>query len=113
MSYQSGLRITVDAVEEARLLRVAGEIDASTADELRREVRAARDERATLLLDLAGVDFIDSTGLRLLLDASREAACAGWPFFIVRPSPTVQRLIGVTATASLLPIVEPPLTLVA
>jgi anti-sigma B factor antagonist len=100
------LRITVEAVEEARLVRVAGELDVSTAEELRRHVRAARDERATLLLDLADVKFIDSSGLGVLLDASRVAAETGWPFFIVRPSSRVQRLIALTGTATQLALVE-------
>ena len=100
------LRMTVEAVEQARLVRVAGELDASTAGALRRRVRAARSAGSTLLLDLAEVDFIDSTGLRVLLDASRAAANTGWPFFIVRPSTTVERLITLTDTASALPIVE-------
>ena len=105
MTYQL-LRITVEAVEEARLVRVAGELDASTAGDLRRHVRAAREERTTLLIDLADVRFIDSNGLRVLLDASRAAADTGWQFFIVRPSSTVQRLIALTATMTELPLVE-------
>ena len=105
MAYQP-LRITVEAVEEARLIRVAGELDASTAKDLRAHVGAARHERATLLLDLADVKFIDSSGLRVLLDASRAAADTGWSFFIVRPSSMVQRLIALTGSASELALVE-------
>jgi anti-anti-sigma factor len=107
MSHRDVLRITVETVEEARLVRVAGEIDASTAGELRRHVLDGRDERTALLLDLAEVDFIDSTGLRVLLDASSDATDMGWPFFIVRPSATVQRLIALTGTAPDLALVEP------
>ena len=73
---------------------------------MRRHVRAARDERTTLLLDLVEVSFIDSSGLRVLLDASRAAADIGWPFFITRPSASVQRLIDLTATATELALVE-------
>jgi len=105
MAYEL-LRITVEAVEEARLVRVAGELDASTAEDLRAHVGAARDERTTLLLDLADVKFIDSSGLRVLLDASRAAANTGWSFFIVRPSSMVQRLITLTGSASELALVE-------
>jgi anti-sigma B factor antagonist len=105
MAYQL-LRITVEAVEEARLVRVAGDLDASTAGDLRAHVVAARGEGTTLLLDLAAVRFIDSTGLRVLLDASRAASDTGWPFFIVRPSSTVRRLIRLTGTASELALVE-------
>jgi anti-sigma B factor antagonist len=106
MSYRELARITVEAVEEAQLVRVAGEVDASTAGALRRCLRSARDERATLLLDLSDVGFIDSSGLRVLLDASRAAADTGWPFFIVRPSSRVRRLVVLTGTATELALVE-------
>jgi anti-anti-sigma factor len=107
MCCEGALRVTVEAVEEARLLRVEGEIDASNSGRLRVHLRAARTEGTTLLLDLAGVEFIDSSGLRVLLDASRAAADTGWPFFILRPSAAVQRLIGLTAAAPELALVEP------
>jgi anti-sigma B factor antagonist len=99
-------RITVETVEEARLIRVAGEVDASTAGALSRCLRSAQDERATLVLDLSDVCFLDSSGLRVLLDASRAAVDTGWPFFIVRPSSTVRRLIGLTGTGTELALIE-------
>lgn len=101
------LRITIEALEDARLVRAAGEIDKSTVAALRRELDVARAEPATVLLDLSEVSFIDSSGLRLLLDASRTSAVTGWPFFIVRPSAVVQRLIHVSRTADELALVEP------
>jgi anti-anti-sigma factor len=82
MSYRELARITVETVEEARLVRVAGEVDASTAGALRRSLRSDRGEHATLLLDLSDVCFLDSSGLR------------------------VRRLIVLTGTASELALVE-------
>jgi len=101
------LRITVEPLEDARLVRADGEIDLTTVAALRREIYAARDAAATALLDLSGVTFIDSTGLQLLLEASRDSATSEWGFFIVRPSDPVRRLIEVSHTADLLTLVEP------
>jgi anti-sigma B factor antagonist len=101
------LHVTVEPLDDASLVRVAGEIDLSTVPELRRELDAARAEGATVLLDLSDVTFIDSTGLHLLLEASRDSAGSEWGFFIVRPSHVVQRLIAVSRTADLLTIVDP------
>ena len=102
------LSITVEPLEEARLIRAVGEIDISSVDAIRSELECARQEAATVLLDLSDVTFIDSSGLHLLLDASRSAAVDDWPFFIVRASAAVQRLIEVSGTADLLALVEPP-----
>jgi anti-sigma B factor antagonist len=101
------LRVTVEPFEDARLIRAVGELDMSSVPALRHELHAARDEGVTALLDMAEVTFIDSTGLHLLLDASRSADRDGWSFFIVRPSTAVQRLVDVSRTRDLLALVEP------
>jgi len=101
------LRITVEPLDDARVIRPAGEIDVSTITKLRRELDAAREEAPTTLLDLSDVTFMDSTGLHLLLKASRESPDGQGAFFILHPSPVVQRLIDLSGTASLLRFADP------
>jgi anti-anti-sigma factor len=101
------LRLTIEPLEDACLIRAAGEIDLSSVAALRRELDAARAEAFTVLLDLSGVTFIDSSGLHLLLEASRSSALSDWGFFVVRPSDVVQRLIQVSGTEDLLTMVDP------
>ena len=108
MSSPDALRITVEPLDDARLIRAAGEIDLNTAAELRRALDAARSEATTALLDLSEVTFMDSSGLHLLLEASRSAALTDWGFFIVRLSEPVQRLIEVSPTTDALALIEPP-----
>ncbi len=101
------LHVTAEPLDDARLVRAAGEIDLSTVAALRRAVDAARKEAVTVLLDLSGVTFIDSSGLHLLLEASRSSAASDWAFFVVRPSEVVQRLIDLSDTAGRLTIFDP------
>ena len=101
------LRVTVQPLEDARLIRVAGELDMSSAPALEHELEAARDDAVTAVLDLSDVTFMDSTGLHLLLEASRSAGRADWSLLIVRPSKAVQRLIEISHTRGLLTLVEP------
>ncbi len=50
------------------VLRVAGEIDLATAPHLRQTLVAEiRDDQPRVVVDLSGVDFVDSTGLGVLL----------------------------------------------
>jgi anti-anti-sigma factor len=100
------LRVTVEPLEDAFLIRVAGEIDLSTVPKLQRELDTARDEATTVLLDLSDVTFIDLTGLHLLLAASRDSAGSEWGFFMVRPSEVVQRLIALSRSADVLTIID-------
>jgi anti-sigma B factor antagonist len=96
------LQITVEPLESARVVRAAGELDLTSAGTLSRALDAARDEADTTLLDLSDVTFIDSTGLDLLLEASRSSSADGRAFFIVRPSRAVRRLIELSRTERIL-----------
>ena len=65
---------------EIRLL-VTGEIDLGTAPSLRDTITATlRDHRpTTLVLDLDGVAFLDSTGIAALISGRHLADAAAWP----------------------------------
>lgn len=51
-----------------------------------------------LVIDLAAVEFIDSSGLRSLLAASRRAESRGTRVVLRRPSGGVVRLLTITGT---------------
>jgi stage II sporulation protein AA (anti-sigma F factor antagonist) len=106
MSFLTDLHVTLESVEEACLIRVAGEIDFGNADHLRRHLDDARREGNTTLLDLGSVEFMDSAGLEVLLRASDAVDSEQWPFFIVRPSAAVRRVVDATGTGGRLALVQ-------
>ena len=80
----------------------AGDLDLSTADRLADEVRDLRDAGFGLIvLDLSDVQFLDSSGLRLLLGLRRDAERDGHHLRLVPGRPCVQRLFELTATHDL------------
>jgi anti-anti-sigma factor len=101
------LRISRDSGELADLLEgvlrqvdgrvryaLRGEIDLSNAEQLLDKLVGVYDEHGPFLeLDLADVAFIDSSGIRTLLLASREASRRGGALLIVRPSPPVVSVV--------------------
>jgi anti-sigma B factor antagonist len=84
-----------------------GEIDLASVDELDAKLRTLRETGFDhLVLDLRGVTFMDSTGLRLILswdDAARED---GIDFSLVPGAPAVQRLFEITGVLGRLAFVE-------
>jgi len=93
------------APEPGRIrLTLRGELDLGSAGRLER----ALDEHAgAVLLDLRGLTFMDSTGVRLLLEASENAARDGRDLLVVPPREGDARLIiEETGIASLLPLAE-------
>jgi anti-sigma B factor antagonist len=78
------------------LVRLEGELDIASAGEV--EQAMARQEQEgcqELILDLGGLRFIDSTGLRLVLSAHGRAQKGGWGFSIVPGPDRVQRVFEV------------------
>ena len=81
-----------------------GDLDISTAPRLAAAVEAAvADGARTLVVDLAGLTFIDSTGLRWLLTLAERSRGDGLDLELVRPRPALMRLFELTATADVLP----------
>jgi anti-anti-sigma factor len=100
------LEVEVESLDGRRVIRACGEIDMSSIEPLRTAVAAAEASRLETLVDLSGVDFIDSTGLHLILEASLEAASNGWPLTFV-PSRQVLRLLEVSGTLEVVPLAAP------
>ena len=72
---------------------VHGELDIATAPELTRLLDRLRARGHAVVLDLAEVTFIDSTGLSALMDAHFESRRDGWAFSVRSPSAAVRRVV--------------------
>jgi anti-sigma B factor antagonist len=78
-------------------LAVSGDVDASNADLVRLAIRdAAREHGTKLEVDLAGVTFIDSSGLRAIADASRALNSEGSGLVVCNVPRQVLRLLTIT-----------------
>lgn len=82
-------------------LTVSGEIDAHTAPSLAAAIDAAGD---SVTIDLAGVEFVDSSGLRVLIDAHQRLAEQGGGLTIASPSGAVTRLFEISGVDDYLSI---------
>ena len=84
-----------------------GELDLETAAQVRAQLDEHMDSgHATLVLDLSAVTFVDSTGLRTVIEAQKATEARGVGFALVPGPPAVQRLFELTGTSDLFP--EPP-----
>lgn len=94
--------------ERTLVVEVEGEIDIATAPLLDEKLAEAESAgTSSILLDLDGVEFMDSSGLHVLLrhvlwsdDATRYA--------VTRGSAQVQRLFTVSGVIDRLPFADPP-----
>jgi anti-sigma B factor antagonist len=108
------LEVVCERREDAAVLIVHGELDLSTVDVLRESLRRDEARAATVVLDLRQLQFIDSSGLSLLVSEQQRAREDGFRFAIaVGGAPAVQRLFELTGLQGTLTLVEDPEALMA
>src|SRR5512144_1385912 len=90
------------------IVSVRGEMDMSVTDAVDREVRLAEASDATsIVLDLNRLEFMDASGIRLLLALDSRFRSNGGRLRITRAThPQVRRVLELTGIDKLLPFVE-------
>src|SRR4051794_803564 len=96
-----GITVHLDS-GECRV-RVSGELDLSTIDELRGRLVELQARHRSVVLDLSRLTFMDSSGLHLILKATAHARLDGWNLRIdPQVSAPVGRLLDLTSARSML-----------
>ena len=87
------------------VLCVSGEVDLMTSPRLAAALAGALSGRHQhVIIDLAGVDFIDVTGIRVLLDAASQARKAGGQLLLRSPSRAARRALELLHLESVMPV---------
>ena len=86
-----------------------GELDLTTASALEARLLEELAAGPDVELDVSAVPFVDSSGLRVLVVAAREAAERGVTFTLLEPLPAqMRRVLTVTGLIDRLPIASAP-----
>jgi anti-anti-sigma factor len=87
----------VRVVRPGAYVALAGRLHAPTVPDVRAALQSAIDEGAgDLVIDLAGVELLDATGLGVLVGAHRRAERAGRRLVLRRVPPRLDRLLLAT-----------------
>ena len=99
-----GLEI-IEVLDAGRIrVRLRGELDLASGPTLGEVLRGLRERRASVLLDLDELSFIDMSGLRVVLAAAEQASRDGGGFAVTRGSSQVRRLIELVQPDGDLPL---------
>lgn len=87
--------LDVELKENTLLVRPSGELDLGVADYLRNTLEETLDrgQARNLVVNLAKVSFIDSSGLGVLLGRYKRLSKSGGKVFIVSPQPHVRKVL--------------------
>jgi anti-sigma B factor antagonist len=87
---------------------LTGELDMATAPRVDHQLRRAEGEARHVILDLRRLEFIDSSGLHLIMAAQTRIREAGGRLSILRAQPHVHRIFQAARLDKLLEIVDQP-----
>jgi anti-sigma B factor antagonist len=88
-------------------LTLSGELDIATVPRVEAAVKATLTAEArTLTIDLSGLSFVDSSGLRLLIVLAQRAEAEGWTLRLTRPIERVLNVFRVSGVEDELTFVE-------
>ena len=89
------------------VVRLSGDLDLAAFDAVDDVLtRVQSNGNPSVRIDLRGLEFIDSTGIRLLLAAHSRAERSGHQFCIVRGSERIQRVFALTDLDRRLPFCD-------
>lgn len=106
---QSNFKVDVHDARQAVVIDVRGELDLASSPALEQELESSAVTSASLVIvDLRELEFMDSTGLSVLVRAHQRAVESGQRFAVVRGPQQVQRLLSLTGVAERLTLADSP-----
>jgi anti-anti-sigma factor len=102
--------IDVDERQDRTVVIPRGELDMASAPELEQAIMPRLEGGAWIVLDLRALDFIDSSGLRVVVGAHRAAEDGSGRFTCVRGAigSTVHRIVEIAGIDGVIEMVDDP-----
>ena len=85
------------------LFTLVGRLDTTTAPDLEKELKASLNGVSELVLDFAGLEYISSAGLRVLLSAQKIMNCKG-EMKVTNVNETILEIFEVTGFSDILTV---------
>ena len=88
------MELSIVRVDDPKGFALIGEMDVSNADALDAELRAWSPP-GDMTLDLSKLEFIDSSGVRILIDAVARLRSSADRLILIDPTPPVERVFEI------------------
>jgi stage II sporulation protein AA (anti-sigma F factor antagonist) len=101
------MQITITDLDAAtRRVTLVGKLDILGAEAIGLPLATVAGARGNVIVDMAGVDFIASIGIRHLVMAAKAVARGAGKLVLLGPTPMVAEVLVVSGLEQLLPIVR-------
>lgn len=98
------MQIVINEAGPTATVVLTGRLDISGADVVALPLATLSGAKESLVVDMAGVSFIASIGLRHLVSASKAIGRRGGTLVLINPNPAVVEVITTSGLNDLLPI---------
>ncbi len=89
------------------VLEVQGEVDIYTAPKLKKEILSLIDDgKYTMIIDLANVDFMDSSGLGVLVSGLKRVSPHDGKIYLIANRPNIIKIFNITGLDKVFEIYE-------
>jgi anti-anti-sigma factor len=100
------LAVTSDRDGHVHTIALIGELDLATAPEAEKQLTRAESDASSILLDLSGLTFIDSTGIRMIVAADARSRANSHSLTLLRGSPAVQRVFEISGIDQIVTVAD-------
>jgi anti-anti-sigma factor len=87
---------------EISVVEVVGDVDLSTAPQLKEALTQATDAGQDVIVDLRAVTYMDSSGFGTLLGATKRLRPVGSTVYLVGANPNIERMLEITRLSTIL-----------
>lgn len=109
MNRPGGLELRSERNDDEQVIALAGELDLDGAQRVSQELQRAEAAKVRrIVLDLSHLEFIDSNGIRLIVEADARSRIEGGTLELIRGPRPVHRVFELTGTSDRLPFVDRP-----
>jgi anti-sigma B factor antagonist len=106
---ESHFRVEAHSEDQAVVVSVTGELDLASSPALEQQLdRLASSDTALVIVDLRALEFMDSTGLSVLVRAHQRAEQLNQRLVLVKGPQQVQRLLSLTGVEERMTLVDTP-----
>ena len=100
------MNMTIDTLESGnRCIRLAGRLDITGVQSVELQFTShVAGSKKSVLVDISGIEFIASMGIRMLFTNARTLALHGAKIVIINPQPTVEETLKLAGVNSIIPI---------
>ena len=96
------LNLTTEKTPTESIVRCTGQVVTETVPQLRETARTLISESKRVVLDFTGVNYLDSSGLGMIVGLYLSSKGAGCQLKLINLSPRVKELLSITRLAEVL-----------